>query len=323
MTLTNRLTLGNYIGALKNWVKLQEQYECFFMLGDLHTITERQDPKFLAESTYQGLAVYIAAGIDPDKMTLFAQSHVPQHAELAWVLNCFTYMGELNRMTQFKDKGAKHQNIPTGLFNYPVLMAADILAYDSHLVPVGDDQKQHLELTRDLAVRLNNIYGPDTLVVPEPYIAPVGARIMSFQDPESKMSKSDADENATVYILDTDEVILKKLKRAVTDSGTEVTYEDSKPGVKNMLTIQAALSGRKVDEIVASYKGKMYGNLKLETAAVISEHLGPIRDRAQALLKDKKSLNAILKRGAERAREKTSKTLKRLYDRIGFVERQS
>ncbi|MCM2321965.1 MAG: tryptophan--tRNA ligase [Oligoflexia bacterium] len=317
---SNRLTIGNYLGALKNWVRLQEDHDCLFFAVDLHTITVRQDPKELREQTYRAIATYIAAGVDPANATLFVQSHVPEHAELAWVLTCFSYMGELNRMTQFKDKSAKQgTNIPAGLFIYPTLMAADILLYGTQRVPVGEDQKQHLELTRDVAIRMNNLYGGDLFVVPEPYIPPVGARIMSLQDPGAKMSKSDPDPNSAVYLNDTDDQIRKKLKRAVTDSGSEVTYEDSKPGVKNLLAIQAAITGKPIPEIVASYAGKMYGHLKVDTAEIVVQELSPVRTRAEEILKDRAHLEKILQAGAERARERARKTLERVYDRIGFI----
>ncbi|OFZ84028.1 MAG: tryptophan--tRNA ligase [Bdellovibrionales bacterium RIFOXYD1_FULL_44_7] len=317
---SNRLTLGNYIGALRNWVQLQQQYDCLFFAVNMHAITVRQDPKELADQTYRAIATYVAAGIDPDQATLFVQSHVPEHAQLSWILNCFTYMGELSRMTQFKDKSAKAgQNIGVGLFTYPVLMAADILLYDTNFVPVGEDQKQHLELTRDLAIRMNNVYGKDLFVVPEPYIPTVGGRIMSLQNPLVKMSKSDPDPNSAVYLNDSDDQIRKKVKRAVTDSGTEITLQDDKPGIKNLLTIQASLTGKKMDEIVRSYEGKQYGHLKVETAELVVQYLKPIRDKADELIKDKTFLDVLLKRGAQTARERAARTLARVFDRIGFI----
>jgi tryptophanyl-tRNA synthetase len=317
---TNALTIGTYLGAIKNWVQLQKDFECLFFAVDLHAITVRQDPQELRERTYRALATYIACGIDPQQALLFVQSHVPEHAELAWVITCFTYMGELSRMTQYKDKSAKQgANIGAGLFTYPALMAADILLYDTDLVPVGDDQKQHIEITRDVALRLINLYGEDTVKVPDAYIPPVGARIMSLQDPTAKMSKSDPDPQASIFLEDSDDVIRKKLKRAVTDSGTEITYDDAKPGVKNLLSIQSALTGKPAAELVASYSGKMYGHLKVDTAELVVQHIGPIRDKTDELLKDRAYLDALLKRGAERAREKAQKTLARVYDRIGFL----
>jgi tryptophanyl-tRNA synthetase len=317
---SNNLTLGTYLGAIRNWVELQHQYECIFFAVDMHAITVRQDPKELRRWTYEAIATYIACGIDPEKSTLFVQSHVPAHAELAWALTCFTYMGELNRMTQFKDKSSKQgQNIPAGLFTYPVLMASDILLYQTNKVPVGEDQKQHVELTRDIAGRMNNLFGEDLFTMPEPYIPPVGARIMSLQDPTAKMSKSDPDLNATIFLNDSDDVIRKKLKRAVTDSGTEITLDDAKPGIKNMITIQAAITGKKPEEIVASYAGKMYGHLKVDTGDIVASAVGPIRERVREILADPAYLDGILKRGADRARERAEPTLRKVYDRVGFI----
>jgi tryptophanyl-tRNA synthetase len=317
-----QLTLGNYLGALRNWVQVQKQYDCLFFAVDLHSITLRQDPKLLREQTYRAIALYMAAGIDPQQATLFVQSHVAEHAELAWVLTCFSYVGELNRMTQYKDKSSKQgETIPAGLFTYPTLMAADILLYQTHLVPVGADQKQHVELTRDVAIRMNNIYGKDLFTVPEPFIPPVGARIMSLQDPTAKMSKSDPDANATVSLTDTDDQILKKIKRAVTDSGTEITFEESKPGIYNLLTIQSAITGKPIPEIVASYAGKQYGHLKVETAEIVVAAISPIRKKAEEILKDRSHLDSILKQGADRARERAQRTLSTVYDRLGFIPR--
>lgn len=316
---SNKLTLGNYLGALKNWTHLQKDYECLFFAVDLHTLTVRQDPKELREQTYRVLATYIAAGIDPEQVTLFIQSHVPEHSELAWVLNCFTYMGELNRMTQFKDKSAKEKNASAGLFIYPVLMAADILLYQTDLVPVGEDQKQHVEITRDIAVRMNHIYGDDLFRIPNIYIPPVGARIMSLQNPTAKMSKSDPDTNSAVYLLDSDDVIRKKLKRAVTDSGSEITYEAEKPGIKNLIDIQAAILRKNPQEILTQYDGKQYGHLKVDTAECVVSALAPIRTQAEKLMEDLGYLDRILQKGAERAREKASKTLSTVYDRLGLI----
>ncbi len=320
VTPSNRITIGNYIGALKNWVALQEGYDCIFFSTDMHALTVRQEPKLLHERTLQALALYIACGIDPKRALLFIQSHVPQHAELAWILTCYSYMGELGRMTQYKDKSAKEgANIGAGLLTYPVLMAADILLYQTHLVPVGEDQKQHVELTRDLAIRLRHLYGDDLFTIPEPYIPPVGARIMSLQNPAAKMSKSDTDPHATVYLDDTNDQIVKKLKRAVTDSGSEITFEDSKPGVKNLLIIQSALTGKPTQELVASYAGKMYGHLKGDTADLIVQAITPIRDEAARLIAEKSYLEGILRDGAQKARERAETTLKKVKERIGFV----
>ncbi len=317
---SNQLTLGNYLGAMKNWVQLQKNYRCIFFAVDLHAITVRQDPAELRKQTYYAIATYLACGIDPKTAVLFVQSHVPEHAELTWILNCFTYMGELNRMTQFKDKSSKQgQNIPAGLFNYPILMATDILLYQTHLVPVGQDQKQHVELTRDIAIRMNNLYGKDLFIVPEVFIPPVGARIMSLQNPEQKMSKSDPDPHASVFLNDSNETILKKLKKAVTDSGSEISYEDNKPGIKNLLEIQSAITGKKPDELVATYAGKQYGHLKIETAEIITQALQPIREKTSELLKNISYLDNVLKSGAEQARALARPTLEKVYERVGFI----
>lgn len=319
---SNRLTIGNHLGALKNWVKLQNEFDCIFLAVDLHTITVRQDPKQLREQTYRALATYIAAGINPETAILAIQSHIPEHAELGWILTCHTYIGELSRMTQYKDKSSKEgQNIGAGLFVYPALMAADILLYRTNLVPVGEDQKQHLEITRDLAIRMNNTYGRDLFVVPEVYVPPVGARVMSLQDPTQKMSKSDPDLNSAVYLTDTDDQIRKKVKRAVTDSGTEITDDEQKPGVKNLLSIQSAITGRSIEQIVQSYAGKQYGHLKVDTGEILVQELAPIRNRTDELMKDLPYLTSVLERGAEHARARAKPTLQKLYDRIGFVPR--
>lgn len=319
---SNKLTLGNYLGAIKNWVQLQRDYDCLFFAVDLHSITVRQDPQELREQTYQAIATYIAAGIDPKETTLFVQSHVPAHAELSWILTCHIYMGELSRMTQYKDKSAKQgQNIPAGLFVYPMLMAADILLYGTHLVPVGEDQKQHIEITRDIAIRMNHLYG-NLFVVPEATLPPIGARIMSLQNPASKMSKSDPDPNSCIYLNDSNEQILKKIKRAVTDSGTQISYEDSKPGVKNLLNIQAAITGKKVEDLVASYEGKQYGHLKVETAEIVVQAVSPLRERIHQLMADRGYLEKILKEGAQKAQDRAQQTLTRVYDQIGFIPKR-
>lgn len=328
ITPSNNPTLGNYIGAIKNWVHLQHEYDCLFIVADLHAITVKQDPAELRARTYSGIANYIAAGLNPEQVTLFVQSHVPAHAELAWALTCFTNMGELSRMTQFKDKSAKQgAAIPAGLFSYPVLMAADILLYQTHLVPVGEDQKQHVELTRDIAGRMNGLFRcagstdpkDDLFRIPEPYIPKVGARVMSLQNPLSKMSKSDPDPNASIFLQDSNDVILKKLKRAVTDSGTEITDDESKPGIRNLLSIQSALTGRSIADLVTAYQGKMYGHLKIETAEIIIQTIGPIRDKTNAILADLGALDVILKKGAEHARERAAGTLAQVYERVGFI----
>ncbi len=317
---SNHLTIGNYLGAISNWVKLQKDYDCLFIVVDLHAITQRQTPEDLRQQTYLALATYLAAGIHPDTATLFVQSHVSEHAELAWIFNCFSYMGELNRMTQFKDKSSKQgQNITTGLFTYPTLMAADILLYQTHLVPVGEDQKQHIEITRDIAIRMNHIYGKDLFNLPEVYHPPVGARIMSLQNPTSKMSKSDPDPQGSVFLSDSDEQILKKMKRAVTDSGTEITYDFEKPGLKNLIDIQSAITGQLPSQIVDSYRGKQYGHLKLEAAERVIGVVRPIREETLRLLEDRSHLDSLLRRGAEQAQQKAQTTLKKVHERMGFV----
>jgi len=319
---SSHLTLGNYLGALKNWVLLQKDYNCYFVAVDLHTITVRQDPKALREQTYLTLATYLASGIDPQNAAIFVQSHVSEHAELGWILNCFAYMGELNRMTQFKDKSAKQgQNIPVGLFTYPTLMAGDILLYQTHLVPVGEDQRQHLEITRDLALRMNHIYGDDLFVIPEVYNPPVGARIMSLQDPTSKMSKSDPNLNGSIFLLDSSDDILRKMKRAVTDSGSEITYEEQKPGVRNLINIQAAILNQKPEAIVAQYAGKQYGQFKMDTAEIVATAVRPLREQTLKLMSDLSYLDSVLAQGAEKARIKAAITLSRVYDRVGFIPR--
>jgi len=317
---SNQLTLGNYTGALKNWVRLQKDYKCIFFAVDMHSITVKQDPIALRNNTYYAIAAYLAAGIDPSKSTIFVQSHVPAHAELSWVLNCFGYMGELSRMTQYKDKSAKEgANIPVGLFTYPVLMAADILLYDTKLVPVGADQKQHIELTRDLAQRMNGLYGDDLFTIPDPYIAEVGSRIMDLQDATMKMGKSDSTAMGAVYLSDPEKEIEKKFKRAVTDSGSEITDADDKPGVKNLLSIQSALTGRPIDQIVQSYVGKMYGHLKVDTANIVIEELRPVQKKIADYLADLTELQKVLDRGAEAAAAMAEKKLKLVYERIGFA----
>ncbi len=315
------LTLGNYLGALRNWVKLQDDYTCLFFAVDLHALTVKQDPKKLREQTYLALATYIATGIRPETATLFIQSHVPEHAELAWILNCFIYMGELSRMTQFKEKSARQgQAISAGLLTYPALMASDILLYQTHLVPVGEDQKQHIEITRDIAIRMNHIYEVSLFTVPEIYTPPVGARIMSLQNPMCKMSKSDPDSNSAIYLTDTNDQILKKLKKAVTDSGSEITLDDQKPGIQNLLQIQAALSEKTPSEIVSEHTGKQYGHLKIKTAEKIIETIGPIRDRTLELMTHKDYLHSIFQAGAKHARERAQKTLAHVYDQVGLIK---
>jgi tryptophanyl-tRNA synthetase len=316
---SGHLTLGNYLGALKNWVALQEQYECYYALVDLHTITARQDPKALRERCYEFLALYIACGLDPAKNVLFVQSHVSAHARLAWILNCYTMVGELNRMTQFKDKSQKNaDNINAGLYDYPVLMAADILLYDTHKVPVGDDQKQHLELARDVAIRFNNLYGA-VFKVPEPMIPPVGARIMGLQDPAAKMSKSDDAETNALYLLDPPDVIERKFKRSVTDSGNEVRYSADKPGVANLMSILSATTGDSFEVIEQRFAGQGYGKFKAAVADAVIEKLKPVQQRYHDIRADEAGLRRVLKDGAQRAAERADRTLARVHDVLGFI----
>ncbi len=320
---SGHLTIGNWLGALKNWVTLQEQYECYYTLVDLHTITARQDPVALRERCYEFLALYIACGLDPQKNVLFVQSHVAAHARLAWILNCYTMVGELNRMTQFKDKSQKNaDNINAGLYDYPVLMAADILLYDTAQVPVGEDQKQHLELARDVAIRFNSACGTaekPVLRVPQPMIPQVGARIMGLQDPAVKMSKSDDSEANAVYLLDPPELIEKKLKRAVTDSGNEVRYSADKPGVANLMSILAATSGESFAAIEQRFAGAGYGKFKLGVAEALIEKLRPVQERYREIRSDEGALRHVLKDGAARAAAKADETLKRVHDVLGFI----
>lgn len=316
---SGNLSLGNYIGAVRNWGALQDEYNCYYMVVDLHSITTKQDPKVLRERSLAFYAQYLACGLDPEKNVIFMQSHVAEHAELAWILNCYTPFGDLTRMTQFKDKSVTHaKNINAGLFTYPVLMAADILLYDAHLVPVGEDQKQHLELARDVAGRFNNEHG-ETFAMPDPYIPKVGARIMALQEPTKKMSKSDANPHNTVYLLDEPKQIEKKLKSATTDSGSEIKFAEDKPGVSNLLEIHSTLSGKSIPELEAHFAGKMYGHLKVETAEVVVETLRPVREKYQALLQDQTYLRSVMKKNAERAREHAARTLARAYEKVGFI----
>ncbi len=317
---TNAMTLGNYVGAMRHWTRLQDQYDNIFFAVDQHAITLRQDPKSLGEQSYLMMATLLAAGLDPKASLLFLQSHVPEHSQLAWVLGCNAYMGELSRMTQFKDKSAKvGANIPVGLFTYPILMAADILLYRADVIPVGHDQTQHVELTRDIAVRMNNAYGTDLFTVPEPLIPKVGARIMSLQNPDKKMSKSDPDPKATIFLTDSDKTIAKKVKSAVTDSGNVIEFSEEKPGIRNLISIQSALSDRSPEEVVADYRGKQYGHLKVDTAELVVGHIAPIRNEAARLLADRPYLDKVMKEGSERARQRAQATLRRVFDAVGFV----
>ncbi|MFQ5256657.1 tryptophan--tRNA ligase [Clostridioides difficile] len=319
---SGKMTLGNYLGAIKNWTELQDNYDCYYSIVDLHAITVPQDPKVLRANTIELLAQYIACGLDPEKNTIFIQSHVKEHVELMWVLNTMTYMGELSRMTQFKDKSQKSEvNLNAGLFTYPVLMAADILLYQTDLVPVGDDQKQHLELARDLANRFNNRFSP-TFVVPEGYYPKGGARVMSLQEPTKKMSKSDSNENAFILLADDSDSIKRKIKRSVTDSLGVVKYNDEQPGIKNLIDIYSNLSKKSVEEIVNMYEGKGYGIFKEDVAEVVSEALRPIREKYVDLLNNKDYLEKIYSMGAEKAEKQARKTLRKVYKKVGFIERR-
>ena len=321
MQATGNLTLGNYLGALKNWVTLSDEYECFYSVVDMHSITVRQDPATLRKRARALLTLYIAAGLDPKKNCIYYQSHVSGHAELAWILNCCTYMGELNRMTQFKDKSAKHaDNINAGLFTYPVLMAADILLYQADVVPVGVDQMQHLEITRDIAERFNNIYG-DVFTIPEAYIGKVGAKIMSLQDPSKKMSKSDENPNASIYLMDDPDAIMRKCKRAVTDSEAQILYRDEQPGVKNLIDIYSACIGKKPEEVVAEFDGKGYGDFKTAVGEAVVSVLKPLQDEVARLEKDKAYIDGMIKENAEKAQYFSNKTLRKVQKKIGFPER--
>lgn len=315
------LTLGNYLGALKNWVKLQDDYDCYFCIVDLHAITVRQKPADLRRRSLELLSIYIAAGIIPEKNTLFIQSHVPAHAECSWLLTCNTYMGELSRMTQYKDKSQKMGNsIGVGLFNYPSLMAADILLYNTDLVPVGKDQTQHLELTRDIATRFNSTYS-DTFKIPEGYIPKEGAKIMDLQEPLKKMSKSSDNPNSFILIMDPPDVIRKKISRAVTDSLGVINYTDEQPGVKNLLNILSAIKGTSPEELVSYYSDKGYADLKSDVADVIVGELQPIQEKVKELIKNKSYLESIYKEGAQKASYVANKTLRKMQKKIGMIPR--
>lgn len=320
-TVTGDLTLGNYIGAINNWKQLQNDYECLYFLADLHALTVHQDPKILRERTYSFLAQYVALGLDPDKNIIFAQSHIHQHTELMWILTCLTPMGNLNRMTQFKEKSEKHsKNINAGLFTYPTLMAADILLYQADLVPVGEDQKQHLELTRDLVTYFGNRYGEGIFKMPAPHIPKVGARIMSLQDPTKKMSKSDENEKNFVAVIEDPKKIEKKIKSAATDSDTVIKYDvENKPGLSNLLTIYSVLSGKTTEVLEKEYEGKMYGHLKVDLASLVVETLRPAREKYENLMKNRDYLDQIFKMGADKASQRAQVTLDKVYNAIGLV----
>ena len=313
------ITLGNYLGALKNWVDLQDEYNCIYCVVDMHAITVRQEPAALRRRTLELYAQYIACGLDPEKNVMFIQSHVPAHAELSWVLSCYTMFGELSRMTQFKDKSTRHpENINAGLFTYPVLMAADILLYQTDLVPVGADQKQHVELARDVANRFNGIYG-DVFKMPEPYIPKTGARIMSLTEPEKKMSKSGENPNSFILLLDKPEDIMRKFKKAVTDSGSEIKYAPEKAGVNNLMSIYSVATGKSFEEIEEEFRGQGYGAFKPAVGEAVVEILRPIREKTEDLLKNKDYLESLYKQGAERANYLANRTLSKVYKKVGFI----
>jgi len=320
---TGDLTLGSYIGAIKNWVDLQNEYLCLYCIVDMHAITIRNDPAVLRRRTLEQLAQYIASGLDPQQNIVYLQSHVAQHAELSWILGCYSMLGELNRMTQFKDKVKKgSDNLNAGIYTYPVLMAADILLYQADLVPVGEDQKQHVELARNIAARFNGIYG-DTFTIPEPFVPKVGARIKSLTDPESKMSKSDDDPQGSVYIMDSPEQILKKFKRAKTDMDNRVVFDPSKqPGIANLMTIFSSATGRSFEQITAEFDGKGYGVFKTAVAEAVIELLRPIREKTESLLSDPAYLADIYSSGARRAEELAVPTLNEVKEKIGFVAKR-
>ncbi len=317
---SGNLTIGNYLGALKNFSSYSEKYKCFYCVVDAHAITVRQNPADLRRRTYETLALYMAAGLDPEKNTLYVQSHVHEHFELAWILNCFTMFGELSRMTQFKDKSAKHaDNINAGLFTYPVLMASDILLYQTDVVPVGVDQKQHVELCRDVAERINQIY-PGLFTVPEPIVAKTGRKIMSLAEPTKKMSKSDENPNAIVYILDDRDTIIRKFKRAVTDSDTVVRYAEGKDGINNLINIYACFTGKTNEEIAREFEGRGYGDFKLAVGEVCADALAPVQQRYNEILSDKAALEAQMKKGAEEASYVARRTLSKVEKKLGFVQ---
>ncbi len=316
---SGQLTLGNYLGALKNWISMQDEFDCTYAVADLHAITVRQEPSKLRSQIYNTYAILLAIGLDPNKSTLFIQSHVPEHAQLSWLLSCYTQFGEMARMTQFKDKSAKHaDNVNLGLFAYPALMAADILLYKPDYVPVGADQKQHLEIARDIANRFNRIYG-DVFTVPDAYIPKTGARVMSLQDPTKKMSKSDENVNAWVAILDTKDDIIRKFKRAVTDSESCVRLSEDKPGVSNLINIYSAVTGKTAAEVEKEFDGKGYGDFKLAVGEAVADTLAPIKARFDEIITDKKALEQLYREGAEKAEHVARKTYFKAMKKVGFV----
>ena len=321
MQATGNLTLGNYLGALKNWISLNEKYECFWGVMDLHSLTVRQEPADFRKKARNLMVLYIAAGLDPKKNCIYFQSHVSAHAELSWLLGCFTYMGELSRMTQFEEKSAKHaDNINAGLFTYPVLMAADILLYQTDFVPVGKDQKQHLEITRDIAERFNSIYG-DVFTIPEPYIGKAGAKIMSLQDPSKKMSKSDENINGSIYLMDDPDTIVRKCKRAVTDSGSEVRYSEQKPGISNLLEIYSGCLGKSMEEAEKDFAGKGYGDFKMGVAEAVISVLKPLQEEYNRLQKEKDYIDSLIKENDEKAAYFANKTLRKVKKKLGLTEK--
>ncbi len=321
MQATNALTLGNYLGALKNWVNLNEEYECFFGVMDLHSLTVRQNPTEFRQNARKLYALYVAAGLNPEANCVYYQSHVPAHAQLAWILDCFTYMGELNRMTQFKDKSQKHSdNINAGLYTYPVLMAADILLYQTDVVPVGKDQMQHLELTRDIAERFNNIYG-NIFKIPEGYIGKSGAKIMSLQDPTKKMSKSDENVNATILLVDDKDTIIRKFKKAVTDSEASIVYNpENKPGVSNLIDIYRTVTEKSIEDVEKEFENKGYGDFKLAVGEAVANELSPIQEEYNRLLKDKAYIEKCIKENDEKASYFANKTLRKVMKKVGLTE---
>ena len=321
MQATGTLTLGNYLGALKNWVNLNEEYECIYGVMDLHSLTVRQTPAEFRKNARSLYALYVAAGLDPEKNCIYYQSHVSGHAELSWILSCSTYMGELNRMTQFKDKSSRHaDNINAGLYTYPVLMASDILLYQADLVPVGQDQKQHLEITRDIAQRFNALYG-DVFTVPEAYIPKAGAKIMSLSDPQKKMSKSDENANATILLLDDRDSIIRKFKRAVTDSDTVVRYAEEKPGIRNLMDIYSCVTGKDYSAIEQEFEGRGYGEFKLAVGEAVADELSPLQKHYASLIEDKAYLDSMIKMNDEKAAYYAAKTLRKVQKKVGLTER--
>ncbi len=316
------LTIGNYLGAIKNWVKLQDGYNCYYCVVDLHALTVRQDAAEFKKRCLDTLSLLLAAGLDPEKNIIYFQSHVPCHSELAWILSCYTYIGELSRMTQFKEKSERHaDNINAGLFTYPVLMAADILLYSADLVPVGADQKQHLEITRDIAIRFNNLFG-DVFTVPEAYIPKAGARVMSLSDPNAKMSKSDDNENAYVSLLDKPDAVQRKFKRAVTDSDGQVRFSEDKPGVSNLMSIYSAVTGKTMEQIEAEFIAQGYGALKSRTADAVCEELAPLQQRYEKIRSDKAYLSEVIQRGAEQAQRVAERMMRKINKKLGLAPRE-